>query len=96
MGADDGAPGAAGTILSILFTMNLVLFVFNLFPIPPLDGAGALGVLLTESAARRLQETFASAALALFGLLSGGGSSRASSADPRRGARVPLRGHQPS
>ena len=46
-----------------------MLFVFNLFPIPPLDGAGALGLLLTESAARRLQETFASGPLALVGLL---------------------------
>jgi Zn-dependent protease len=69
-----GAPGggawaAAGTILSILFTLNLVLFVFNLFPIPPLDGAGALGLLLPEEAARRLQELFASGPVALFGLL---------------------------
>ena len=55
--------------ISILFTLNLVLFVFNLFPIPPLDGAGALGVLLPEAQARRLQETFASGPIALFGLL---------------------------
>jgi Zn-dependent protease len=67
--ADDGVWGAAATLLSILFTMNLVLFVFNLFPIPPLDGAAALGVLLPEDAARRLQEWFASPGVALFGLL---------------------------
>src|SRR4029453_18611801 len=69
-----GAPGggvasAAGTILSILFSLNLVLFVFNLFPIPPLDGAGALGLLLPEDAARRVQEWFSSPGLALGGLL---------------------------
>ena len=46
-----------------------MLFVFNLFPIPPLDGAGALGVLLPEDTARRLQEWFASPVVALFGLL---------------------------
>jgi Zn-dependent protease len=49
--------------------MNLVLFVFNLFPVPPLDGAGALGVVLPEDTARRLQEWFASPGVALFGLL---------------------------
>jgi Zn-dependent protease len=64
-----GVASAAGTILSILFTLNLVLFVFNLFPIPPLDGAGALGLLLPEDAARRLQEWFSSPGLALAGLL---------------------------
>jgi Zn-dependent protease len=67
--AEDGVWSSLATILSILFTMNLVLFVFNLFPIPPLDGAGALGVLLPEDTARRLQEWFASPGVALFGLL---------------------------
>lgn len=68
-GAEDGVAAAAATILSILFSMNLVLFVFNLFPVPPLDGAGALGVLLSEDTARRFQEWFASPGVALFGLL---------------------------
>jgi len=67
--SEEGVWGAAATLLSILFTMNLVLFVFNLFPIPPLDGAAALGVVLPEDAARRLQEWFASPGVALFGLL---------------------------
>jgi Zn-dependent protease len=70
VGAAQGSVwAAAGTILSIVFTLNLVLFVFNLFPIPPLDGAGALGLLLPEASARRLQETFSSGPVALFGLL---------------------------
>lgn len=60
---------AAGTILSIAFMLNLVLFVFNLFPVPPLDGASAVGVVLPEDAARRLQEWFATPPVALFGFL---------------------------
>ena len=60
---------AAGTILSIAFMLNLVLFVFNLFPVPPLDGATALGIVLPEDAARRLQEWFATTPIALFGFL---------------------------
>ncbi len=66
---EGGVASAAGTILSIVFSLNLVLCVFNLFPIPPLDGAGALGLLLPEDAARRLQEWFTSPGLALGGLL---------------------------
>lgn len=66
---EGGLAAAAATILSIAFTLNLVLFVFNLFPVPPLDGAGALGLLLPEDAARRLQEWFSSPGLALGGLL---------------------------
>jgi Zn-dependent protease len=50
-------PGAEGvaTLLSILFSLNLLLGVFNLLPVPPLDGFGALGLLLPEHAARKLQ-----------------------------------------
>jgi Zn-dependent protease len=66
--AEGGVAAAAATILSIAFTLNLVLFVFNLFPVPPLDGAGALGLLLPEDAARRLQEWFASPGVALGGI----------------------------
>ena len=33
-------------LLSVLFTLNLLLCVFNLIPVPPLDGSGALGLLL--------------------------------------------------
>ncbi len=48
--------GALGTALSILFSLNLLLAVFNLIPLPPLDGSGALALVVSERAARRLQE----------------------------------------
>ena len=38
-----------------LFTLNLLLFVFNLIPVPPLDGSGAVSLLLQEDTARRFQ-----------------------------------------
>lgn len=31
-----------GTLLSIVFSLNLLLCAFNLLPVPPLDGSGAL------------------------------------------------------
>ncbi len=43
------------TFASVLFTLNLLLLVFNLIPVPPLDGSGALAVLLSGPAARRVQ-----------------------------------------
>ena len=53
--ASDGIAVGAATFLSILFSLNLLLGTFNLLPIPPLDGFSAIGVLLPESAAGRLQ-----------------------------------------
>jgi Zn-dependent protease len=42
------AQGAAG-LLSVLFTMNVGLALFNLLPIPPLDGSGILSSILPDS-----------------------------------------------
>ena len=35
-----GVLGAAAFLLSVAFSLNLLLFFFNLLPIPPLDGSG--------------------------------------------------------
>jgi Zn-dependent protease len=34
--------GALATALSVMLKLNVVLFLFNLIPVPPLDGAGVL------------------------------------------------------
>lgn len=47
---------AAAVILSILFSLNVLLAAFNLLPLPPLDGWSAAGLLLPESGARKLEE----------------------------------------
>lgn len=62
--------GALALLLSILFSLNLVLFVFNLFPVPPLDGSGALPLLIPDAyAARRVQAWLSNPSFALLGLL---------------------------
>jgi Zn-dependent protease len=38
----DGIAAGAGQFLSILLLLNVVLFLFNLIPLPPLDGASVL------------------------------------------------------
>jgi Zn-dependent protease len=69
LGEEGTVWAALGLVLSIAFMLNLVLLVFNLFPIPPLDGATAIGILLPEDAARRLQEWFSTPLVALFGFI---------------------------
>jgi len=36
---NDGLPALIARLLSIIFSLNLLLFVFNLIPAPPLDGS---------------------------------------------------------
>lgn len=47
---------AAGRILSIVFSLNLLLFVFNLLPVPPLDGSAAVTLLMTRRVTAKYQE----------------------------------------
>jgi Zn-dependent protease len=55
--ATEGGIGeGVATILSIFFSLNILLGFFNLIPFPPLDGYGVLGLFTTESGALRLQE----------------------------------------
>lgn len=57
-----GAPEPGGVlegiavVLSICFTLNLLLGCFNLIPFPPLDGYGVLGLFTTRSGALWLQD----------------------------------------
>lgn len=63
--------GTAGlaTLLSILFSLNLVLFLFNLIPLPPLDGSGVLQLFLSEGASRRYVAFMSQPMWGLVGLL---------------------------
>jgi Zn-dependent protease len=54
-GSSDLMAGAA-TILSVFFSLNLLLGCFNLLPIPPLDGFGVLTLFTNSEGALRLQE----------------------------------------
>jgi len=45
-----GVAAGVATLLSILFSLNLVLCLFNLIPFPPLDGSAALQLVLSPKA----------------------------------------------
>jgi Zn-dependent protease len=56
---DASAPGvwdAIAKLLSLLFSLNVLLGCFNLLPLPPLDGFTAVGLLMPETTARRWEE----------------------------------------
>ena len=63
------AAGGVATLLSIVFSLNLLLGTFNLLPVPPLDGSTAIGLLLPEGLARRAADFGRNRTLALAGLL---------------------------
>jgi Zn-dependent protease len=42
-------------VLLTLLTLNVVLFIFNLIPIPPLDGWAVVQGIVPEAMARRMQ-----------------------------------------
>ena len=64
-----GLASAFALCFSILFTLNLLLLVFNLIPLPPLDGGGAVGLLFPEQTARRVQALLGHPQLSLIGIL---------------------------
>ena len=68
--ASNGAPWlrALGDVLSVLLVLNLLLFVFNMLPIPPLDGASAIGGILPERAAVALRSFTTNPAFSILGI----------------------------
>jgi Zn-dependent protease len=60
---------SAALILSIFFSLNLILCFFNLLPLPPLDGSGAIGLLLSDENARRFREFSSRPMFSVIGLL---------------------------
>ncbi len=55
--------------LSVLLALNVLLFVFNLLPLPPLDGASVLTLALPRRAARSLRAAIAAPGLSFVGLI---------------------------
>ena len=55
--------------LSIALSLNVLLFLFNLLPLPPLDGSGVLHGLLPGSAGRLIDALRANPMMGMVGLL---------------------------
>ncbi len=59
----------AAMFLSVLFILNIILGVFNLLPIPPLDGYSVLGLLMPERAYLNLLNFARSPGFSIIGIL---------------------------
>ena len=68
--ATNGAGWLAGLgdLLSVLVMLNALLFVFNMLPLPPLDGASAIGGILPERAALAVRGFLSSPVFSLLGI----------------------------
>ena len=67
---DPGSLAAAAIgPLSILFFLNLLLFLFNLFPLPPLDGSAVLPAFMSNETAARYNAFLHQPMISLLGLL---------------------------
>jgi Zn-dependent protease len=59
----------AAVLLSIFFYLNLLLFAFNLIPLPPLDGSSVPLLFLSESAAEKYTAVMRSPGMSMVGLI---------------------------
>jgi Zn-dependent protease len=63
-----GPPGLP-TVISMLFTLNLVLFVLNLLPLPPFDGSNIVALFLNDETARKYRTIISNPAFGFIGFL---------------------------
>lgn len=64
-----GIANGAAIAVSVLLSLNLILLVFNLLPVPPLDGSEVLSLFLSESAAQRYRDFVAQPTAQIIGLI---------------------------
>ena len=68
--AGSGAGAEAIVLLvSVFFSLNVLLFTFNLLPVPPMDGSSVLTLILPESVAEKYRELARSPAFTLVGFI---------------------------
>ena len=54
IGANGGGTlTTVAAFINVMFSLNLLLFIFNLLPLPPLDGSGVVPMFLREDHARK-------------------------------------------
>jgi Zn-dependent protease len=56
-------------LLSVFLMLNLILFIFNLFPFPPLDGSSVLTLFLSENLSHGYRRFMNQPAFAFLGLI---------------------------
>ncbi len=65
----EGIVEAFSVFLRILLQLNIILGVFNLLPVPPLDGYSVLGLILPEDVFLKFLELVRSPFFSIFGII---------------------------
>jgi Zn-dependent protease len=63
------AHGFVGSLLSVFFSLNLLLGTFNLLPVPPLDGSSGITLFFPEKTAMRWFDFLQTSGMGMAGLL---------------------------
>jgi Zn-dependent protease len=66
---NEGLARGAGFVISIFFSLNLILFFFNLLPLPPLDGSGALPLIISARTVTQYQDMMIQPQVRTIGLV---------------------------
>jgi Zn-dependent protease len=66
---NSGPHGFPAVLLFVFFSLNLLLGVFNLLPVPPLDGSTAIMLLMSEQRASRYLDWVRTGTYAMPGIL---------------------------
>lgn len=66
--AEQPAWQGVGQLLSVMFSLNLILLTFNLIPLPPMDGSSVVGLFLPGSLLRSYRAFIRKPGLAWVGL----------------------------
>ena len=64
-----GALSILASFINVFFSLNLLLFIFNLLPVPPLDGSGIIPLFLSEEKARGYFDLVHNRSFSLIGLI---------------------------
>jgi Zn-dependent protease len=64
----EGTLTTVAAFINVLFSLNLLLFIFNLLPVPPLDGSGIVPMFLSEEKARKYLAVVRNPRFSLLGI----------------------------
>ena len=66
--AGAGGPGFVTSFLSVFLIQNVFLGLFNLLPLPPLDGASVFGIFMPDRMRESLRDLTSNSMMSMFGL----------------------------
>lgn len=66
---DEGLPATLATFVSVMFSLNLLLFLFNLIPLPPLDGSNLYPFIVGEETAHKIMDFLQQPGIGIIGLV---------------------------